>query len=64
MSQGAHTTRLLPTDRSGGVKHALFCLWYVVHSLPTSKTEPELHLAVKEGKLKRNLLLTVCMWLV
>lgn len=52
MSQGSHTIGLLPTACGGGVKRASFCLWHGERSLPTSKTEPELHLAVKEGKSK------------
>lgn len=64
MHQGAHTIRLLPTDRSGGVKHAVFCPWDGVHLLPTAEAEPEVHCAMTEGKSKQNLPLTYCVWSV
>lgn len=64
MSQGAHAICLLPADPSGGVKHAVFCPWDGVHLLPTAKTEPELHRAMKESKSKQNLPLTYCVWSV
>jgi len=64
MSQGTHTSCLWPTSHSGGVRSALFCLWYGVRSLPTSKTEPELHLTIKDVISKRNPLLMFRTWLV
>lgn len=54
-------TQPLAVNRSQcGVKHAMFCPWDGVHLLPIAKTEPELHRAMADGKLKQNLPLTYC----